>query len=263
MDATAFQHRDQSSQLNKILSGNGQGSAREEAGTHDETLSMTAAAKGNSPGAPAETAPPLFDHFADPGPAEPAPSVANSNAGGGGSSAQAQRQPGGKPSSLRIRSPAMEEAFMQLSDTEAAIHGVALTAEQIHLAQAVFGKSIDYARVRLIPSPLLEFRTVGNTIRVPRGFAISGPNPAGKLSPADAAKLEDYTQAFIHELTHVWQYQHFGTSYISVSLSAQLVAAIKSGDRNGAYEYQLTSASNFYEFLPEQQALIVENYFAR
>lgn len=224
---------------------------------------MTAAAKGNSPGAPAETAPPLFDHFADPGPAEPAPSVANSNAGGGGSSAQAQRQPGGKPSSLRIRSPAMEEAFMQLSDTEAAIHGVALTAEQIHLAQAVFGKSIDYARVRLIPSPLLEFRTVGNTIRVPRGFAISGPNPAGKLSPADAAKLEDYTQAFIHELTHVWQYQHFGTSYISVSLSAQLVAAIKSGDRNGAYEYQLTSASNFYEFLPEQQALIVENYFAR
>ena len=49
--------------------------------------------------------------------------------------------------------------------------------------------------------------TVGNTIRVPEDFTIADRTMAATL---------------IHELTHVWQYQHAGTSYISVSLGLQL-----------------------------------------
>jgi hypothetical protein len=66
----------------------------------------------------------------------------------------------------------------------------------------------------------------------------------------------------IHELTHVWQYQNGGTSYISLSLSSQILATIRTGSRNAAYDYNLTPESSFFDFLPEQQGLIVENYYS-
>lgn len=45
-------------------------------------------------------------------------------------------------------------------------------------------------------------------------------------------------------------------------MSTQLVAAINSGTRNAAYDYRLRSNSSFFDFLPKQQAMIVQNYFA-
>jgi hypothetical protein len=71
-------------------------------------------------------------------------------------------------------------------------------------------------------------------------------------------------RTFIHELTHVWQYQHGGTSYISYSLGPQIAAMLTRpgpGARNAAYCYDPDPGRSFWDFAPEQQGMIVENTF--
>jgi len=158
-----------------------------------------------------------------------------------------QRQAHGTLSPVSIRSPAFEEAVTQISSVEADLHGRPLGSEELALARSVFRESLDYSRVRLIPTPVLEFRTVGNTIRIPQNFSLG---------------TAWHAETLIHELTHVWQYQHAGTSYISISLASQIIGTMRTGTRNAAYEYELRADASFFDFLPEQQGLIVENYFA-
>lgn len=145
--------------------------------------------------------------------------------------------------SVSVRSPVVEEAVTQLTDL---LPGRALTRDERTLASGVFGSSIDFSRVRLIPTSILEYRTVGNSIRIPENFTIAD---------------EYMGQTFIHELTHVWQYQHGGTSYISISLGSQIAAGVGRGGRNFAYDYRINPDQTFFDFTPEQQASIVESYF--
>lgn len=146
-----------------------------------------------------------------------------------------------------VRSPVFEEAVTQIETVEGAIHGRQLTTRETDLARSIYRNSIDYSRVRIIETALLEWRTIGNNIRVPRNFSIRDASMA---------------QIFIHEMTHVWQYQHTGTSYISVSLADQLIGWISTGDRGAAYEYTIVQGRTFFEYGPEQQASIVERYYA-
>jgi hypothetical protein len=154
-----------------------------------------------------------------------------------------QRQADDTPR-VSIRSPVFEEFVTQVSSL---LPGRPLTRSEEQLARSIFASSIDYSRVRLISTDILEYRTVANTIRVPKNFTIADSSMA---------------QTLIHEMTHVWQYQHGGTSYISVSLATQITASIRGGSRNLAYDYQITSGMSFFDFLPEQQGLLVENYYA-
>jgi hypothetical protein len=157
-----------------------------------------------------------------------------------------QRQPFGSPG-VQVRSPVFEETVTQLSDVAGATAGRLLNAGEHTLVQSVFGHSIDYDRIHLVPLNALEFRTVGNNVYIPKGFSIADEMMAQKL---------------IHELTHVWQYQHGGTSYISISLGTQIKASIRHGNRNFAYDYQISVGQSFFDFTPEQQGFLVENYFA-
>jgi hypothetical protein len=145
---------------------------------------------------------------------------------------------------VSVRSPVLEEAATQLTEFE---EGRPLTRGERELARGVFGASIDYSRTRLIPTSILEYRTVANSIRVPENFTIAN---------------EEMAQTFIHEMTHVWQYQHGGTGYISISLGTQIGAQVRRGNRNFAYDYRINPGQSFFDFTPEQQAFLVENYFA-
>lgn len=156
-----------------------------------------------------------------------------------------QRQ--GGASGVTVRSPVFEETVTQAATVAGANVGRPLTRAERALARPVFGNSLDYDRIRLIPTSLLEYRTVANNILIPEDFTISDAYMA---------------QTLIHELTHVWQYQHHGTSYISVSLGRQISAAVSRGSRNFAYDYQIRAGQSFFDFAPEQQAFIVENYFS-
>jgi hypothetical protein len=158
-----------------------------------------------------------------------------------------QRQVHGTPSPVSVRSPAFEELVTQISSLQAGLIGRSLTLEEVALVREIFHNSIDYSRVRLIPTGVLEYRTVANFIRVPENFTISD---------------EYMAQTLVHEMTHVWQYQHGGTSYISISLATQIAGKIRTGSRNAAYDYQITPDKSFFDFLPEQQGLIVQNYFS-
>ena len=64
---------------------------------------------------------------------------------------------------------------------------------------------------------------------------------------------------FVHELTHIWQYQHFGAGYIVAALSAQRTAA--------GYNYTFTEGwyrGSFFDLNAEQQAdFIQDNYLKR
>jgi hypothetical protein len=149
--------------------------------------------------------------------------------------------------SVSVRSPVFEQTVTQISDIAHGVAGRALTSDERNLARPIFGSSIDYSRVRLIPLSILEYRIVGNNIYTPDDFTIRNPY---------------MTQTLIHELTHIWQYQHSGTSYISESLMVQIGATISRGARNFAYNYQIGANQTFFDFSPEEQGLLVENYFS-
>jgi hypothetical protein len=154
-----------------------------------------------------------------------------------------QRQVFHQPS-LGVRSPVAEELVTQFTELETKRP---LRRDERERARSVFGDSIDYDRVRLIPTSILEFVTQPNAIRIPENFSLAN---------------EYHAQTFIHEMTHVWQYQHGGTSYMSVSLGTQLAATARRGSRNFAYDYQIRPGQTFFDFTPEQQGLMVENYFS-
>ena len=147
-----------------------------------------------------------------------------------------------------LRSPPVEETVTQLTT---AMRSSPLTLDEIALAQTVFGDSIDYAKVRIIHNKLLEYPTISNHIYVPFNFTI---------------KDRIMAHRFIHEMAHVWQYHHGGTSYISISLWSQFISSVQHHgagiySREFAYGYTLESRSSFFDFTPEQQAQIVQNYF--
>ena len=160
---------------------------------------------------------------------------------------RAVQQQGFRAPATSVRSPVFEETVTDITDVSATLGGRRLTSAEIAVARGVFANSIDFSRVRLIPTRILEYRTVGNAIRVPRDFTM---------------RDQEMAQTFIHELTHVWQYQHGGTSYLSVSLVSQIGAQFAHGNRNFAYAYRITPDLSFFSFSPEQQAMLVENYFA-
>lgn len=92
------------------------------------------------------------------------------------------------PGPVGIRSPLLEEAATQLSDVAGGLVGRPLNAAERTKAAEIFGGSIDLAQVRLIPTDVLQYRTVGNNIRVPRDFTFSNVYMA---------------QTLVDELTHV------------------------------------------------------------
>ncbi len=148
---------------------------------------------------------------------------------------------------VQVHSPVVDEVLTQLGNLHGAIAGRGLyTAEQT-LATGVFGTSIDYTRVRIITTGIAAGTTSGNNVSLPTNFNITN---------------QEHAQLLIHELTHVWQYQHFGSGYITTSLLQQLHAGASQGNRNFAYDYTITTGDSFFDFAPEQQAFIVENYFA-
>ena len=116
-------------------------------------------------------------------------------------------------------------------------------AERGH-ARDVFGDSLDLDAVRIVTTPIAAApTTLGDYIRT------SGSMPTATL---------------IHELTHVWQYQHGGGAYISDSLCEQVAGWAATGSRNAAYDLTgvVHAGKRFSEYTAEQQAMIVETYYS-
>ncbi len=139
-----------------------------------------------------------------------------------------------------------------------------MTQREREYTARIFGTGIDYDAVRFrfttgVMTSGAEALVLGNTVHVDPSTTRFTFRP-GTTEPDDAGLFNWSTTVLAHELTHVWQYQHIGSSYALRSLSQQVESIIRTGDRNGPYRYELSEHRNFSEFGIEQQAMIVEDY---
>jgi hypothetical protein len=118
----------------------------------------------------------------------------------------------------------------------------------------VFGKSLDYDKVRVAEDPLMSIggyaRTPGNTIYFPPGTTKDKDTPA----------LRGWYYPFlIHEMTHTWQTQH------GVSALTKIRTALRG---KPAYDYKgpaglrkdAAAGAHFVDYNTEQQASICGDY---
>lgn len=149
-------------------------------------------------------------------------------------------------SELRIRLPALEQ-FLIRSGSSLADHPVPLSPRHIALAQPVFGAALAYERIRIVNGWVAHApTTLGDTIRIDH-----------------TADLDDAT--LMHELTHVWQYQTRGPSYLSNSLCAQLGSYVRRGNRFDAYALtnaEIEHATSIFALSAERQAMFVQMFFS-
>lgn len=129
-----------------------------------------------------------------------------------------------------------------------------LTTGEIKLAGEIFRDSIRYERVR-VHRGKYYFAQPAN----------SGMTPSGEIYVNGSIYRKDYAAAhvelqafFIHEMTHVWQYQN---RILHVKLAAIFGQIRCLGNYRKMYEYKLEAGKSLLEYGIEQQAAIVEDYF--
>jgi len=155
---------------------------------------------------------------------------------------------------VEVRSPVVEETVRQGSEAISTIMGRPLLQGEIALARSVFGDSIDYSQVRVVESDILDYSGLPNTLTVPVDFRVD-------VEAAAQQRHDLPTERFMHEITHIWQYQHGGTGYISEAILSYIPYYITEGRREGVYSYKIIPGQSFFEYPVEHQAQIVTDYF--
>ncbi|MDD5360046.1 MAG: hypothetical protein PHI79_04295 [Sulfurovaceae bacterium] len=130
-----------------------------------------------------------------------------------------------------------------------------LTNNEIDMLKPIFSNSINYSIVKIFKDRYLPFQN--------KNIALS---PNGNIYFDEKHHQDDFSISsnpdkmwFIHEMTHVWQYQN-GFKIIKNALKLSLKGQYKN---NRAYCYNHTCLTmDFCSFNFEQQATIVEHYFA-
>lgn len=140
--------------------------------------------------------------------------------------------------------------------------GRPLTAGEHKLAFPIFGATIDYSKVRVVDGlPASQEKrysvlavTVGNIIylRADDGLLVEYKGDISALN----VRLQGH---FIHELTHVYQYQRLGTARMNVNNALELYFP-ENKDCN-RYCFVLDLSRSFYSYGIEQQAMLVQGYF--
>jgi len=144
---------------------------------------------------------------------------------------------------------AITAAFLRLYNEEhqlAAARGSSrpLTGGEIKMLQAVYGDSIDYDEVRVYHKTFWWLQVRSQFI-----------TPNGNIYAPNRLYRDDYSldpdlglcAVFVHDLTHVWQWQNGVTVWL-----------VGMFDRK--YTYAFTPGKTFASYGLEQQASIVEDY---
>ncbi len=129
-----------------------------------------------------------------------------------------------------------------------------LTSGEIDLARGVFGSAVDYATVTITADKFMGFH--------PEGTAMA---PDGNLYMHGCYK-DDYSSGgtyhqalFIHEMTHVWQFQNKVLQPVAEAVKLNLKLKF---DYAAAYPYTLDAKKDLLAYNMEQQASIVQDYFS-
>ena len=128
-----------------------------------------------------------------------------------------------------------------------------LTAGEIGIAQGLFKNAIDYQRVKVHNGKYIFFQ-----------YDNSAMAPNGEIY-AHGIYSEDYANEngamrgfFIHEMTHVWQYQN----KICNLIFNAILDCVRSGfNYEKTYCYTLAEDKDLVSYGMEQQAAIIEDYY--
>ncbi len=128
-----------------------------------------------------------------------------------------------------------------------------LTPGEVELARSVFRDSLDYGRIRLYARPFVFFQPRDSAM-APNGHVYLRGAMEGDYSHANLLRRA----FFLHEMTHVWQYQN----RILNPMFAALHEALRHGLRyDRAYFYRLQYGYDLLDYGLEQQASIIEDYY--
>jgi hypothetical protein len=150
-----------------------------------------------------------------------------------------------------------------------------LTSWEIHEARRVFGDTIDWGKVQIVEAagwprllsslaarlgrraaPEHNAVTLGRWITFSRRLH-THPDESPNLRRADLAWL-------VHELTHVWQFNRFGSGALLRLVRLHLRPKLDPYDYGGAAGLSSgTTAKGLADFTLEQQAEIARDYYAR
>lgn len=149
--------------------------------------------------------------------------------------------------------------------------GRKLTSGETTLLRSMFGNAIDYNTVRIYDKKFITDQ--GDTMAIaPNGNIYFAP----KVHKKDFSLASDVSKHFfIHEMTHVWQYQN-GQTVALRAIGEQLFFEFPSQAINhigkklsieingfkGAYSYELDVRKDLLDYGIEQQASIVADYWA-
>lgn len=128
-------------------------------------------------------------------------------------------------------------------------HERSLTFGEIEMARLVFGDSVDYSRVKV--------HNHGYWLLFGFQHEKTAVTPNGEMYFPEKIYFDDYSavdigyqQLFIHEMTHVWQYQ--------LGYNVKLVR----GPRPGmSYDYILDESKRFHNYNMEAQGDMLADYF--
>ncbi|MDR3415536.1 MAG: DUF4157 domain-containing protein [Nevskia sp.] len=129
-----------------------------------------------------------------------------------------------------------------------------LTPAEQHYAHDIFLESLDYDAIDITKNSTLArgtSRTFKNTINLQDRW----------FKPNSMDLTDQGQEVLVHEMGHVWQYQHGGYTYIPSSLIPQAIAGDR-GTRNLAYNWR-DAANNrlpFQNWNAEQQAECISDY---
>jgi len=127
-----------------------------------------------------------------------------------------------------------------------------LTSREIDLAGSVFGSTVDYSRVTIRKwGYFLGFQFSG-TLVTPNGH-IYAPPRGGMYSDDYSQERTEVRAVFIHEMTHVWQFQG------GMNVKTRRLF----GESNYDYNKADFGTKDFKTYGIEQEAHIVEDYYLR
>ena len=133
----------------------------------------------------------------------------------------------------------------------------ALTAAEVALAREAFGGGIDYRRVTIVDGAAanlaarIAFKkgnpaiTLGSTVHFKHGLAADFAAPGGDRN------------GFMHEMTHVWQFQRLGVTRFLLLYAKELMQV--RGRANAMYAYR-PGETKFVAAMLEAQAQMVGDY---
>lgn len=128
-----------------------------------------------------------------------------------------------------------------------------LTDGETALCRKIFGTAIDYDRVRVHAGVFMRFQPQ-NCSMAPNGQLYMAGNYKNDYAATDAF----WRSHFIHEMTHVWQYQN---KVLNPIIAAAQITLAHNFNYSAGYDYRLEHGKDLTAYNMEQQACIVQDYY--